>query len=184
MASFRFVRRGVLAGFLSGITVAGVAAVAAPASASGGPQRHLIAGSTPRWLHKARDISATPSSEPVGFGVLLGMRDQAGAAATLQAISDPTSASYGQWLSNTTFDERYGPAKSSVTAVQDWLRGQGFQITGTLPSGMYVEASGTVAQVQETFATQLHNYSYLGKTVRANTGQLSLPGTPRPRSAA
>ena len=175
MASFRFVRRGVLAGLLSGVTVVGVAAVAAPASASGGPQRHLIAGSTPRWLHKARDISATPSSEPVGFGVLLGMRDQAGAAATLQAISDPTSASYGQWLSNTTFDERYGPAKSSVTAVQDWLRGQGFQITGTLPSGMYVEASGTVAQVQKTFATQLHNYSYLGKTVRANTGQLSLP---------
>ena len=184
MASFRFVRRGVLAGLLSGVTVVGVAAVAAPASASSGaassgPQRHPIAGSTPRWLKQARNISATPSSERVGFGVLLGMRDQAGAAATLQAISGPTSASYGRWLSNATFDERYGPAQSSVTAVQDWLRAQGFQITTTLPSGMYVEASGTVAQVQKTFATQLHNYSYLGKTVRANTGELSLPaGTP------
>ena len=185
MASFRFVRRGVLAGLLSGVTVVGVAAVAAPASASSGPQRHLIAGSTPRWLKQAHNISATPSSERVGFGVLLGMRDQAGAAATLKAISDPTSASYGQWLSNSTFDQRYGPAQSSVTAVQDWLRGQGFQITTTLPSGMYVEASGTVAQVQKTFATQVHNYSYLGKTVRANTGELSLPaGTPAAVSSA
>jgi subtilase family serine protease len=179
MASFRFIRRTVLAGLLSGVTVVGVAAVAVPASASGGPQRHTIGGSTPRWLHKARSLSATPSSEQVNFGVLLGMRDQAGAAATLQAISDPTSASYGHWLSNQTFDETYGPAKASVAAVQDWLRSQGFQVTQTLPSGMYVEASGTVAQVQTTFGTELRNYSYLGKTVRANATELSLPsGTP------
>src|SRR5450755_1397888 len=179
MASFRFIRRTVLAGLLSGVTVVGVAAVAVPASASGGPQRHTIGGSTPRWLHKARSLSATPSSEQVNFGVLLGMRDQAGACATPQAISDPTSASYGHWLSNQTFDETYGPAKASVAAVQDWLRSQGFQVTQTLPSGMYVEASGTVAQVQTTFGTELRNYSYLGKTVRANATELSLPsGTP------
>jgi subtilase family serine protease len=185
MASFRFIRRAVLAGLLSGVTVAGVAAAAAPASASGGPQRHVIAGSTPRWLHEARNLSATPPSEQVNFGVLLGMRDQAGAAATLQAISDPTSASYGGWLSNQAFAQRYGPAKTSVTAVQDWLRGQGFQVTQTLRSGMYVEASGTVAQVQKTFGTQLRNYSYLGKTVRANSGELSLPaGTPAAVSGA
>jgi subtilase family serine protease len=175
MASFRFIRRTVLAGVLSGVTVVGVAAVAGPASASGGPQRHTIAGSTPRWLNKARSLGATPSSEQVNFGVLLGMRDQAGATATLQAISDPTSATYGHWLSNQTFDETYGPAKAGVAAVQDWLRSQGFQVTQTLPSGMYVEASGTVAQVQKTFGTQLHTYSYLGKTVRANTSELSLP---------
>ena len=185
MASFRYFRRTVLAGLLSGVTVVGVAAVAVPASASGGPQRHTIAGSTPRWLNKARSLGATPSSQQVNFGVLLSMRDQAGAAAALQAISEPTSASYGHWLSNQTFDETYGPAKASVTAVQDWLRSQGFQVTQTLPSGMYVEASGTVAQVQKTFGTQLRNYSYLGKTVRANATELSLPsGTPAGVSSA
>lgn len=185
MASFRYFRRTVLAGLLGGVTVVGVAAVAVPASASGGPQRHTIAGSTPRWLNKARSLGATPSSQQVNFGVLLSMRDQAGASATLQAISEPTSASYGHWLSNQTFDETYGPAKASVAAVQDWLRSQGFQVTQTLPSGMYVEASGTVAQVQQTFGTQVRNYSYLGKTVRANATELSLPsGTPAGVSSA
>ena len=185
MPSLRFVRRTILAGLLSGVTVAGVAAVAAPASASGGPQREPIAGSTPRWLHQARSLTATPTSQPVSFGVLLGMRDQAGAAATLKAISDPASASYGHWLSNQTFIERYAPAKASVAAVQSWLRSQGFQVTGTLPSGMYVEVSGTVAQVQKTFGTQVRNYSYLGKTVRANSTELSLPaGTPAAVSSA
>ena len=111
--------------------------------------------------------------------MLLGMRDQAGAEATLKAISDPTNASYGQWLSNSAFDAKYGPASADVSAVQNWLRSQGFTVTSTLPSGMLVEASGSVAQVQQTFGAQLNNYSYQGKTVRANSSELSLPaGTP------
>ncbi len=133
----------------------------------------------PKWLHQARDMGASSTAQRMNFGVLLGMRDQAGAMDTLKAISDPASSSYGQWLTNAQFDARYAPAKSSVTAVQDWLRSEGFQVTKTLPSGMYVEASGSVAQVQSAFGTSVHNYSYLGKNVHANNSQLSLPtGTP------
>ena len=98
----------------------------------------------PKWLHQARDMGASSTAQRMNFGVLLGMRDQAGAMDTLKAISDPASASYGQWLTNAEFDARYAPAKSSVTAVQDWLHSEGFQVTKTLPSGMYVEASGSV----------------------------------------
>jgi subtilase family serine protease len=171
----RFVRRTVLAAVLSGATVlGGLAAAAGPASASG-PARHYLAGSTPKWLGKAKTVGTTSSSEQVGFGVLLNMRDAAGAEATLQSISDPSSADYGKWLSNQAFDEQYAPLQSSVTAVQAWLRQQGFTVTTTLPSGMYVEASGTAAQVVKTFGSPLHNYSYQGKTVRANSSELSLP---------
>jgi len=171
----RFVRRTVLAAVISGATVAGgLAAAAAPASASG-PARHYLAGSTPKWLSKAKTVGTTSSSEQVGFGVLLNMRNEAGAEATLQSISDPSSADYGKWLSNQAFDEQYAPAKSSVTAVQDWLRQQGFTVSTTLPSGMYVEASGSAAQVEKVFASPLKNYSYQGKTVRANSSELSLP---------
>ncbi len=179
MASPRFVRHKLGVGLLAAATVAGVTAMAVPASASAGRHSHPLPGSTPRWLHRARDLGATPSANRVNFGVLLGMRNQASAAATLRAISDPASASYGHWLSNAAFDARYAPARASVTAVQGWLRSQGFRITTTLRSGMYVEASGSVAQVEHTFATKLNNYSYLGKTVRANSTALNLPtGTP------
>ena len=177
MGSSRFVRK-VAIGLLACGTVIGLTAAAGAASAA--PQgRHPLDGSMPKWLHQARDMGASTSTQRMNFGVLLGMRDQAGATATLQAISDPASSSYGKWLTNAEFDARYAPAKSSVTAVQDWLRSEGFQITKTLPSGMYVEASGSVAKVESTFGTSVHNYSYLGKDVHANNSQLSLPaGTP------
>jgi len=173
MASMRIVRRTVLAVVISGATViSGLAAAAVPASASG---RHYLSGSTPKWLSKAHTVGATSPSEQVSFGVLLGLRDEGAAEAALQAISSPGSASYGQWLSNKTFDATYAPTKASVTAVQDWLRTQGFKVTQTLPSGQFVEVSGTAAQVETTFGSQLKNYSYLGKTVRANSSELSLP---------
>ena len=173
MGSSRLVRK-VAIGLLAGGTVIGLTATAGAATAA--PQgRHPLDGSMPKWLHQARDKGASSTGQQMNFGVLLGMRDQAGAMDTLKAISDPASSSYGKWLTNAEFDARYAPAKSSVTAVQDWLRSEGFQVTKTLPSGMYVEASGSVAQVESTFATSVHNYSYLGKDVHANDSQLSLP---------
>jgi len=177
MGSSRLVRK-VAIGLLAAGTVIGLTATAGAAAAA--PQgRHPLDGSMPKWLHQAHDMGASSTAQQMNFGVLLGMRDQAGAMATLKAISDPASSSYGQWLTNAQFNARYAPAKSSVTAVQDWLRSEGFQVTKTLPSGMYVEASGSVSQVESTFGTSVHNYSYLGKNVHANNSQLSLPsGTP------
>jgi subtilase family serine protease len=176
MGSSRYARK-VAIGLLAGGTVIGLSLTAGAASAaSAAPQgRHPLDGSMPKWLHQAHDKGASPTAQQMNFGVLLGMRDQSGAIATLQAISDPTSSSYGKWLSNATFDARYAPAKATVSSVQDWLRSEGFQVTKTLPSGMLVEASGSVAKVASTFGTSLHTYSYLGKNVQANTSQLSLP---------
>jgi subtilase family serine protease len=172
------IRSRLFGALIAAATVLGVTAVALPASAAPRDGRPL-AGSTPRWLARAHRLGATPAGQRVSFGVLLKMRDPAGAAATLQSISSPGSASYGHWLSGAAFKAAYGPAGGDVTAVQNWLRSQGFQLARTLPSGMLVEATGSVAQVEKTFSTAVNDYSYLGTTVRANASQLSLPaGTP------
>jgi subtilase family serine protease len=165
----------LLAGLVAGCTAAGMAA-AAPAIAASSP-RLALAGTTPGWLGQARDLGATPRAQQVDFGVVLNMRDQAGAISTLQSVSTPGSARYGHWLTNAQFDARYGPARASVTAVQGWLRSEGFHVSTTLRSGMYIEATGSVAQIDQAFATSMRNYSYRGATVYANTTALSLPAS-------
>ena len=177
MRSPRVSRHQAAAAVLCGVTVAGLALVAGPASASAPQGRHPIAGSAPRWLRQAHKVGAIPAAQRIGFGVLLSMRNQAGAVATLKAISEPTSKSYGHWLSGSAFRADFAPARASVAAVQHWLRSRGFTITRTLPSGMYVEASGSVARVEKTFSTRINNYRYLGTTVRANATPLSLPAS-------
>ncbi len=183
MHSSLYGRQRLLSGALAGATLLAVTAVAGPAAAAA--RREPLRGSTPRWLHQAHDLGATSTGAKVNFGVLLGMRDTAGAEATLAAISDPASSTYGQWLSNAAFKARYAPSPADVSAVQAWLRGEGFRVTTTLPSGMYVEASGSVAQIEHTFGTAVHNFTFQGTTVRANATELTLPaGTPAAVTAA
>jgi subtilase family serine protease len=168
---------------LAAVVVLGTAAAtvlgAGPATAAPRPGRHVLNGSQPHWLGKARATGVAPAdSSTISFGLLLKVRDQAGAEATLASISDPDSANYGRWLSHDQFVTRYAPAATDISAVQSWLKSQGFALTETL-GGMYVQASGTTAQINKTFGTKMENYSYLGQTVHANSTALSLPdGTP------
>jgi subtilase family serine protease len=150
---------------------------AGPATAAARPGRHAIPGSQPRWLTRARATGGAPAAaDKIQFGVLLKLRDPATAEATLASISDPASAAYGNWLSTSQFKSKYAPATSDVDSVRSWLKGQGFALRDTL-GGMYVEASGTTAQINKVFGTTLKNYSYQGKTVHANSTALSLPDT-------
>jgi subtilase family serine protease len=165
----------LVVGMATGATVLALIGVAQPASAA--PANHPLAGSTPKWLHSARSEGSAAASAHVDFGVLLKMRNQSGAATALQAVSTPGTAQYGKWLTNAQFDARYAPSSSQVAAVRNWLRSQGFQVTKTLPSGMYVEASGTVSQVDRTFGTTLNTYAYAGQNVQANATALSLPAS-------
>ena len=166
-------RRRVL---LAGAAVLATVVLAGPATASA-PSRHLLAGSAPRWVSHATTVGATPKTQQVAFGVLLHMRDQAGAVRALQAVSEPASAAYGRWLTNARFNARYAPTRAQVLAVQRWLRARGFAVTKTFRSGMYVQATGTAARVERVFGTALHEYRYGGATLRSNATPLSLPAT-------
>lgn len=165
--------RSVLVVGVAAAALAGLTGLAAPANAA--PAHHVLPNSSPHWLGHAKKVGTTADSTKVGFGILLKLRNAAGAQAQVQALSDPSSASYGKFLTNKQFNATYAPAAADVKAVQGWLRSQGFTVGTTLPSGMYVKASGTAAQVEKTFSTSLDKYSYQGKTVQSNSTNLSLP---------
>jgi subtilase family serine protease len=175
MQSTRKLPRRLIVGLAATAMTVAMGGVAQSASASS--PTHALPGTTPKWLTKAHAQGNASAASRVNFGLLLKLRDSAAAEAAVQDLTSPDSADYGKWLTNAQFNARYAPAASDVKAVQSWLASQGFTVTKTLPSGMYVEASGTVAQIEKTFSTQLKNYSYLGKSVRANATQLSLPSS-------
>jgi subtilase family serine protease len=167
-------RSGVAAAVAIGTAMATVFAAAPAAQAASG--RHVISNSRPSWLSRAKTTGGTPAAgSTIHFGLLLGLRNSASAEATLAAISDPTSSSYGNWLTNSQFQARYAPSATDVKSVTGWLKEQGFTLRDTLGGGLYVEAAGTTAQINKVFGTTMRNYTYQGQTVRANSTDLSLP---------
>ncbi|MET8845374.1 S53 family peptidase [Amycolatopsis sp. NPDC004625] len=144
----------------------------ATASAQG---RQDIPQSHPLWANAQAKVADTAPAAKLSFRVYLNQRDNAGAEALAQAVSDPDSATYRQYLSPDQVRDRFAASDATVNAVKSWLTGNGFSI-GEVPSNRaFVEATGTAAQTENAFAVDLGKYRVKGQTLRAADKNLSVP---------
>ena len=158
----------------------GVPASAAP------PDRTTLPGSAPTWANAHNFAGAANPADNIGFRVYLGWNNPAGAEGLARAVSDPHSASYGQYVTPAQFRQQFAPSQAQVGAVQSWLRSQGFTIDYTPANNHYVAAEGTVGQAQAAFGANFGEYHVNGQTVRAPSAVYSArsawrrsPGVPR-----
>lgn len=163
--------RRALTLFFSAALAAAVAA--APASAAQG--RAVIPLSHPLWATPQSKVSDANPSSKLSFRVYLAMRDQAGAEAAARAASDPSSATYGQYLSPDQVRDQFAATDATVDSVRTWLSTSGFAV-GDVPSNRaYVQATGTAGQVQQAFGVQLAKYRVQGQVLRAADRELTVP---------
>ena len=154
--------------------LAGALALGIPAAhAADSPNRDTLAGTKPAWATAKADKGATSDSAQVSARVYLAGKNAAGLAAYAKSVSDPTSASYGKYLSAKQAQARFGATKAQVAAVKSWLESAGLKVTGV--SQHYVSVTGDVAAAEKAFGTQLHNYTKGSKTYRAPAKAASAP---------
>ena len=149
--------------------------VTSAAAAPAGSAR--VKGSVPPWAKAAAFKAPADGGTAVGIHVYLGWRHAASATALAKAVSDPSSARYGRYLSPARFRARFAPSKADVAAVVRWLKSQGFTIAGIPANRLYVAATGTVAQAETAFRVQLNEYSVQGLTLRAPATAVSIPAS-------
>ncbi len=160
-----------IVGIVASIALLGsiVPALAAPSA------RAVLAGNVPPWATSANFKGAANASDSIGFRVYLGWNNASTVEALAKAVSDPQSASYGQYLSPQQFRQQFAPTQAQVGAVQSWLRSQGFSVVYTPANNHYVSAEGTVAQAAAAFNTTFGTYSVEGLTLRAPSTDISVP---------
>ena len=146
-----------------------------PASASN--PRSTLPGSTPGWATPARRRASAVTGQHLRFRVYLAMRDRAGAEAMARAVSDPASSSYHQYLSVDAVRARFAPTQASVDSIRTWLQSTGVKVGYVPDNHQFVEATGTVDQVQKAFGTTLGVYDYQSRHLRAPDSALSVPNS-------
>ncbi len=146
------------------------------ASAAANP-RSVLKGTAPSWANSKNLVGPANKSGDVGFRVYLGWKNPAAVAALAKAVSDPSSATYGQYVAPAQFRQQFAPSQADVTAVQQWLHSQGFSVIYTPTNNKYVSAEGTVAQVQAAFGVTLDMYKVDGLTVRSPSADVSIPSS-------
>ena len=112
-------------------------------------------------------------------GMTINFKRTAAQEASLQALlaaqQEPSSPSYHQWLTPAQFGQQFGLSAADLAQVSAWLQQEGFTVTSTAQRGNAISFSGSVASVERTFQTLIHNYTVNGETHYANSTPISIP---------
>src|SRR5690242_1727293 len=95
--------------------------------------------------------------------------------ALLAAQQDPESPQYQQWVSPEEFGRRFGVSERDLNRVTDWLEGHGFEVEPVSSGRREILFSGTAAQVQSAFHTEVHVYTVNGASHHANATDPEIP---------
>jgi hypothetical protein len=90
------------------------------------------------------------------------------------------SPDFHRWLTPEEFGRRFGPSVQEIQEAAGWLRQQGFTVTSVAKSGRWIEFSGTSAQVESAFQTQMRRYQVDGEVHTANATDISIPAALAP----
>jgi subtilase family serine protease len=77
----------------------------------------------------------------------------------IAAQQNPSSPQYHKWLTPSQFAARFGLADADIAKVRSWLEQQGFSIDSVSNGKNLIRFSGTSAQAEAAFGTEIHSYS-------------------------
>jgi subtilase family serine protease len=156
------------------------------AASSGPPATHefaALAGHVSRFAQSRFDLGEAPSSLGMHGLELIVAKTTTQAGALNQLLADqqnPKSPRYHRWLTPAEYGARFGASDAALSALANWLESQGLQV-GRVPAGRgHLPFSGTKAQVEAAFHTQIHRFDVSGEQHYANVSNPSVPATLQP----
>jgi pseudomonalisin len=141
-------------------------------------QRWVAKGNVPNQLHGAVDLGRTqPDLRLERMILVLALRPGSAAQrdAWLADLQDPASPSYHRWLTPAEYGEQFGLSDRDLARVTSWLEQQGFVIDEVAKGRGWVNFSGTAAQVEIAFATEMHDFAVNGEVHHANITDPAFP---------
>ncbi len=71
----------------------------------------------------------------------------------------PGSADYHHWLTPEEYGQRFGVNDADLSQITQWLQQQGLQVVSVARGRNWIAASGTAAQAEVAFQTEIHSYA-------------------------
>ncbi|MFL5349189.1 MAG: protease pro-enzyme activation domain-containing protein, partial [Hyalangium sp.] len=123
----------------------------------------------------ATDLGTASPSTPVRFVVTLQRPDPAGEKAMLDAVHNPSSASFGHFLTPSAFATRFGVPSSQLDQVRSWLTGGGLVVDQVSTARDQLAVHGDVAHVDALLGTATHRFALAQSQFIANTSAPVVP---------
>jgi pseudomonalisin len=93
----------------------------------------------------------------------------------LDGQHNPESPYYHQWLTPEQYGERFGVSESDTAQIAAWLQEHGMEVEEVTAGRASIVFSGTAAQVESAFHTQIHTYKIGNEIHHANASDPEIP---------
>ena len=138
---------------------------------------HVLRGQTPAVVV---DGSAMPRGQqdpatPLTLNIGLAAHDSTALDALIAAASDPTSPSYGHYLTSAQYMARFAPTDTEVAAVRAWAAAAGLQVSAVSPDHLLVTVRATTGAVEQALGVRVNTYSLHGRVFQANDHDPTVP---------
>ncbi|GAC1390440.1 MAG: hypothetical protein NVS4B11_12450 [Ktedonobacteraceae bacterium] len=128
-------------------------------------------------VQHAQLLQGADASQQVQLAIGLQLRSGTDIDSFLNALYDPQSPQYHQYLTPDQFTQIFAPTSDQVQQVTNYLQSQGLTITNIAPNNLLIDATGSIGQVQQSFHVQINNYQLGSRTFYANNVAPSLPAS-------
>jgi subtilase family serine protease len=136
----------------------------------------LPARNVPSGAALGSDLGRVDTSQQVNLTVVLKLHNEAAFDKLVEDLYDPASSRFHQWLTDEEL-EQFAPTKQEYETVKTELTRQGFSVLSNDPQRLTLRVHGTAGTVEKAFQTELHNFTYNGKTFQAHIRDAQLSGT-------
>jgi len=93
---------------------------------------------------------------------------------------DSASPDFHKWLTPDQVGENFGPSQTDIATITNWLTGHGFTVSEVTKDRMSIRFSGTAAQVESIFHTEIHNLTVKGVQHIGNMTDPQIPAALAP----
>ena len=139
------------------------------------PARVTIPGNVAPALQDATYVSHSDPNAVLTIVVGLKRHNEVEFTDLLNRLYDADSPDYHRWITPADFLAKFSPSQADVDAARQHLESHGLTIKRVSDNRVLVQATGTVAQIEEAFAININVYQLGTETHYSNDRNPSVP---------
>jgi uncharacterized protein (TIGR03437 family) len=141
-------------------------------------ERIILSGHIRRKARPENDAGRVSPSLKLPYVTLTLAQSESQQAELDKLLSEqqtPGSPNYHHWLTPDEYAQRFGAGKDDLNKIAQWLRSQGLAVASIARGRNWIAVSGSAAQIEAAFQTEIHEYVSDGETHFANATEPSVP---------
>jgi hypothetical protein len=123
-------------------------------------ENQVLRGHVPAAVGRLQPLGRLQPARRLNLAIGLPLRNREALTHLLEAICDPASPRFRQYLTPAQFASAFGPSEQDYEAVAAFMSAKGLTVTARHPNRVLLDVNGTVADIEKVLHLSLKEYPH------------------------